>query len=720
MSRVQAFTLAGAREPVNVYGQLVTWECFAALGTRPLMGRTFAKGDYASGAPAVALLSFKLWLRDFAGDRGIVNRRVLIDGANYMIIGVMPPEFQFPHPAFLMWAPWQVSAADSANRRAHSHRVVARLRPSFTRQMAAAELDTIATGLGREFPDTNVGWKAAVAPLNEDLLGRLRPALWTMLGAVGFVLLIACVNVSNLLMARGVARTREIAIRSALGGSRRRIAGQLLCESMLLALAGGIGGLGFAHLCLKILVALAQVRATPIFPRLDQANLDGGVLATATLLTMTAGIIFGLAPALEFSRTDIETALREGGRSQSGSLRGRRWLSGLIVLEAAMSVILLVGAGLMLRSFTLMIGVDPGFRPEHVVAAELPSAWQPNARNLREITAAKQLYFHGLTERIGRLPGISSAAFITGLPMGTVASATLIRLEGRTPVNGEDLRVGYSSVSAQYFRTMGIPLIRGRWFDDSDTGERPLGAIVNETMARHLWPNEEAVGKRFTFNPNGTGPWVTVVGVTGDVRNGGLRSENESQLYMKFEQQLLSPQNAAIVVRTNLDTAAVANTLRVAIHGVDAQQPISQIVAMSQVVSDSVATPRLYTALLAIFGGLALVLAAAGIFSVLSWTVNQRAHEIAIRVALGASSRNVIGTVMSRAMAEASVGAIAGLGGAWGLSGILKAQLFHVAPTDPLTFVGAPLLLVAVAALAAWLPARRAARMDPGRALSIE
>jgi len=350
----------------------------------------------------------------------------------------------------------------------------------------------------------------------------------------------------------------------------------------------------------------------------------------------------------------------------------------------------------------------------------MPSPWQPNAGNARDRVSAKQRYFRELLERIGALPGIGSVGFITGLPMGTVQTMTLIRLEGRTPVAGEDLRVGYSSVSAGYFRTMGIRLARGRWFDPSDSADRPMAAIINETMARHLWPNEDAVGKRFTFNPNGTPPWATVVGVAGDVRNIGLRSEAESQLYMNFEQQLLSPQNAAIVVRTNLDAGAVANMLRTAIHAVEAQQPVSNVAAMSQVVTDSVAQPRLYTALLAIVGGLALVLAAAGIFSVLSWTVNQRRHEIAIRVALGATSGKVIGAIMGRAVVEATVGAVAGLGGAWALSGILKAQLYHVAPTDAVTFVGAPLVLVGVAAVAAWLPARRASRMDPAGALGSE
>jgi len=720
MARAQAFTLSGAREPVNVYGQQVTRECFAVLGARPLMGRVFADSDYVSGAPAVALFSFRLWQRDFAGDPAILGRQLLIDGTSYTVIGVMPPEFQFPHPAFLMWAPWAVSAAESANRRAHAYRVVARLRPKVTRQMAAAELDGIAASLAREFPNTNAGWRAAAEPLNEQLLGKLRPALWTMLGAVAFVMLIACVNVSSLLMARGVGRTREIAIRAALGGSRQRIAAQLLCESVMLAFAGCISGLVFAQLCLKTLLALAQARATPLFPRLDQASLDGGVLGMAMLLTITAGILFGLAPALELSRADIEKALRESGRSQAGSLRGRRWLTGLIVLEAAMSVILLVGAGLMLRSFTRIMETRPGFEPEHVMAAEIPSAWQPNSGNAADRVVAKQRYFRELLDRVGRVPGISSAGFITGLPMGTVASATLIRLEGRIPAAGEDLRVGYSSVSAEYFRTMGIRLVHGRWFDRSDIAGGLMAAIVNETMARHLWRNEEAVGKRFTFNPNGTGPWTTVVGVVGDVRNGGLRSESESQLYMNFEQSLLSPQNAAIVVRTSLDPAAAANALRTTIHEVDAGQPVSAVVPMSQVVTDSVAQPRLYTALLSIFGGLALVLAAAGIFSVLSWTVNQRRHDIAIRVALGATSANVIGEIMGRAVGEALVGAVAGLAGAWALSGILRAQLYQTAATDPVTFAGAAAVLLAVAGLAAWLPAVRASRTDPARALSSE
>src|SRR5215831_11542235 len=368
-SRVQAFTLHGVREPVNVYGQLVTSECFGVLGARPLIGRVFAETDFAADARPVALLSFKLWRRDFASDPQVIGRKVLIDGVDYSVIGVMPAEFQYPHPAFLMWAPWRMTAAELANRRAHAYRLIARLRPGVTQAAAASELTSLSTALERESPDTNAGWRATLEPVAEPLIGRLRPALFTMLGAVGFVLLIACLNVANLLMARGLARARELAIRTALGARRGRLATQLLVEGLLIAGSGGIVGVLFAHGFLRLLIALLPLRSVAAFPRIDQASLNGPVLAAAVLMTIASGVLFGLVPAMELGRLDIDAALCEGGRTQTGGRRHRRFLSALIVMESALSVVLLVGAGLMLRSFARIAEVNPGFHAEHVLAA---------------------------------------------------------------------------------------------------------------------------------------------------------------------------------------------------------------------------------------------------------------------------------------------------------------------------------------------------------------
>jgi predicted permease len=715
-SRVQAFTLTGLREPVNVYGRQVTRECFPILGATPILGRVFSDDDFVSGAPPVAVLSFKLWQRDFAGDPGIAGRQLLIDGASYSVIGVMAREFQFPHPAFLIWTPWRLSPAEIANHRAHSYGLIARLRAGIAQQAAAAELQSISSALEREFPDTNTAWRATAEPINDQLLGKLRPAMLAMLGAVGFVLLIACVNVSNLLMARGLARTREMAIRSALGAPRMRLVAQLLSESLLIAALGGVLGMLFAWACLRALLA----GATPIFPRMDQASLDGGVLLVALVMTVGAGVVFGLLPALELSRPDIDAALKESGRASTGSARHRRYLSALIVLESALSVVLLVGAGLMLRSFAAIVDVRPGFQAEHVLTAEIPSPWRPNAGNDRREAAQKTRYFHEIVQRLAALPGVSAAGLITGLPMGTVAVQTLIRLEGRATGPGEDLRVGYSSVSPDYFRTMGIQLLKGRPFSEADTEGQSMVAVINEAMARHFWPNEDAIGNRLTFNPRGPeGPWVTIVGITANVRNAGLTKEPDSQLYMSYRQSLLSPQSAAVVVRTALDPSALSNAVRAAIHQADSSQPV-EVKTMTRIVANSVAQPRLYTVLLGIFGALALALAAAGIFSVVSWSVNRRTHEIGIRMALGATSRDVIGSIMGRALVEALLGAAAGLAAASALTSILKSQLYHVTATDPVTFLAAPAPLLVVAAIAAYIPARRASRVDPASALSSQ
>lgn len=716
-ARFQSFTLIGSREPESLYGQLVSAECFKTLGAHPLLGRVFTAADFEPAAPPVAILSFKLWQHSFAGDPALIGRHVFLDGVDTAVIGVMRPEFQFPHPAFQLWAPARIQA-ELAGRPIRSYQLVGRLKPGVRPDAAQAELQSLSAAFAREFPRSNSGWRATAAPINDRLLGNLRPALWTMLGAVGFVLLIACFNVSNLLMARGLGRSRELAIRAALGASSIRLFAQLFLESLVIAVSGGLLGLLVAQVFLRLALRLLPVRAVPIFPRMEEAALDGRVLAVALAITVLSAILLGLAPALRFARPAVEPALREEGGRVS-TRRRKRLLRGLIALEAALSVILLAGAGLMLRSFLNRIDVLPGFQPDHVLTAAIPSPWKPGAANNPVEMTRKVRYLHEVLDRAQRLPGIHAAALTTNLPFASVQVQTIIRLEGRpAPRPGEEFRVGYSAVSAAYFRALGIPLRRGRGFSETDTEGRPLVAIVNEAMARRFWPGEDAIGKRLTFNPAaGAGPWMTVVGIAGNVRRFSLTEEPDAQIYASYAQSLLSPQTSALVLKTSLDPLALAAALAGAIHQFNSEQPVSEVKTMPQIVWDSVAQTRIYTALLAIFAALAVALAAAGIFSAIAWQINQSTHELGIRVALGAAPRHLLAATMTRSLVETLAGAAAGVCGAAALTGILKSQLYQVTALDPAVFILAPLLLVVVSLAAAFLSARRTLAMDPMSAL---
>jgi putative ABC transport system permease protein len=718
-SRLQTFTLMGPHEPENLYGQLVSSECFAALAAVPLMGRNFADADFQSGAPLVVMLSHRLWQSSFEGDPRVVGRRILMNGSEYSVIGVMRAEFQFPHPVFRLWTPLRFTPEDLANRTLHTYTLIARMKPGVAISAAQAELQGLSQSLANEFAASNAGWQAVTQPVNEQLLGNLRPVLFALLGAVGFVLLIACMNVSNLMMARGIERSREMAVRAALGAGRLRLLRQLLTESLLIAVAGGGLGILFAKGWLRTLLAMLPARSIPILPGADQAGLNGPVLAVSLLATMATGIVFGLLPAWRISRPNLEEALKEGSRANTGGIGRRRILAGLIAVETALSVILLAGAGLLIRSFANLLEVQLGFRPEHVLTLQIPSEWASlTQRNDPAETNRKMLYFRDIVQHVQAIPGVNAAALVTVLPLGAVQINTRIFIEGRpAPGPGEDLHVAYRAISPDYFRAMGIPLLRGRAFTDDDSAGRPAVAIVSQAMARHFWPNEEVVGKRITLNNATTGPWITIAGVVGSVRHAGLTAEPDSELYTSYQQTLLAPQVASVVLRTSLDPLVLAQPVRATIHQINANQPIADLKSMSQVVSDTVARPRLYTVLLAVFAGLALVLAAAGIFSVISWTVTQTTHEIGIRMALGASPGNVLRTVMRRAMLAALAGAALGLAGAAALTNVLKSQLYGISATDPLTFTLAPLVLAAVALLAAYIPARRATRIDPMSAL---
>jgi len=718
-NRVQTFTLTGPHEPRNIWGGLVSRHLFEALGAKPLAGRTFASGDFQSGAAPVAIFSHKLWQTALDGDPQAVGRRVLMNGAQYTVIGIMRPEFQLRHPVFQVWTPWQLSAAELSDHSGHGFNLIARLRPGVSLAAAQAELDAFGRSLAAEHPAEYTGWRATAGRFDAGSVENVRTALEIFLGAVLFVLLIACLNVANLLMARGIERGREIVIRMALGASRLRIVAQLLMESLAIAVLGGLAGLLLARVLLAILLAALPSGTFAILPRIEETRLDGRALAAAAVLTLLCGFLFGLAPALKLSARRWEHTLKESGRAQSGGRGSRHLLSGLIVVETALAVILLAGAGLLLRSFSNVLRLDPGFHAEHVLTVQVPSSWVPVERDEKAETERKQRRFHEMLERVSQVPGIDRAALTTVLPLGHVDVMTVIYLEGRPPSKDEDNHVHYRAASPEYFRVMGIPLLAGRAFNESDQPGAPEVAIVSQAMASRFWPGQDPIGKHFSYSDGGKGPWTMVVGVAGNAYFDD-RHEPEAELYSCFRQRLMAAQVTTLVLRTRLDPTRLAAPVRAAIRRFDPGQPIAEVMSMPQVLSDSTARQRLYAVLLSVFAALALLLAAAGSFSVVSWTTSRRTHEIGIRMALGAEPGRVVLSVMRRTLMEMVAGVIAGLAGAAALTGILKSQLFSVAATDPATFAAAALALALVALFAALLPARRAARLDPSMALREE
>lgn len=707
-ARMQTFTLLGPREPENFYGQLVSAECFAVLGATPRMGRVFADADFESGAPPVAVIGYSLWQTSFDSDPAILGRRVLLNGVEHTVIGVMPVDFEFPHPVMRVWAPWRFTPADLSNRNLQ-YTLFARLRGGVTREAAQVELHGLSQSLAAEFPATNKDRRAVMEPVNEHFVGGYRTVLYTLLGAVGFVLLIACMNVSNLLMARGIDRSREMTIRSALGAPRLRLIRQLLTESVLLAGLGGVLGLLFARWWLALLNSLLPVRTFSVLPGAERASLDLRVLGIALLMTVAAGAIAGIVPAVRASGS---------ARVDRGSPARSRFLIGLIVVESALSIVLLAGAGLLIRSFNQLLHVDPGFRPEQVLTVQIPSEWTSNsAPTDPAVTARRKQYFKEIVTRVQAIPGVTAAAITTVLPLGSVQINTRIFLQGRPD---ETLRLAYRAVTPDYFRAMGIPVVRGRAFTDEDHEGGPRVVIVSQAFAQRYWPDQDPLGKQLTLGDARTGPWSTVAGVVGSVRYDGLTRQAGPELYTSYQQTLLAAQFSSIVLRTARDPAGMAPAVRETVRQLNRNQPVTEVKPLTKVVSDASALARLYTILLSIFAGIAMLLASAGISSVISWTVSRSTREIGIRMALGADARDVMLSAVRRAILAVIAGVVVGLAGAAALLRLLKTQLFEVTATDPGTYAAVSILLIVAACIAAYIPARRAARVDPMMALRSE
>ena len=702
-------TLTGPEGPENVYGGQVSSDCFTMLGSAPALGRVFRSEEFRPGAPDVAVLSDRLWKRRYGRDPAAIGKPLMMNGKAHTIVGVMMQDFFFDQ-RFEFWTPWQFTAEDASRREARTSTVV-RLKPGATPQQAQAEVAAVFRNAAPE--DARKGWGTRLTPLAQQLTERSRPALLVALGAVALVLLIACLNVANLLLFRASDRGREIAVRAALGAGRVRMIRQLLTESMLLAALCGAAGLILGAWGARSLVALFPERIP--LPRLEQTRLDTGVLLFTVTLSLLTGLIFGLLPAVRAASPNLYEGLKEGARGTSAGARSRLLRSLLVVVETALSLVLLMGAGLMLRSFDRLMRTDPGFDPERVLTMRVPL---PAA-----ITAKPQqrAYYARMLDRIQAIPGLNSAGLIAPLPLADVDANGTFAVEGHPPPPGETQLVKLRLASPGYFRAMGIGLRRGRVFSETDTAEAPGVAVINESLARKYFPNQDAVGKRVTMDSQGKGPFLTVIGVVNDVRYMLLGGNLEPEMYRDYRQFFFAPFAITLTLRAQGDDPArLAVAAQKEVRAASPDQPISDLKTMRKVISDNVSQPRFYTLLLGIFAGIALLLAATGLYGVLSYSVSQRSQEIGIRMALGASRKTIFGLVLRDALLLVGTGLLLGLAGSLALTRLIAAQLYQTTPTDPATFAGISALMLLVAAAAAYVPARRAVAVDPIVALRCE
>src|SRR2546423_211991 len=710
-------------EPERVRGTEVMADIFPMLGAKPALGRVFTREEDVAGAPPVIVISDGLWRRRFGADRNIVGREIKIglSGRSVTILGVMQPGFKFPAEAteaIDYYIPFvsEVMRSDSEsmnNRDAVFISTVGKIKKGVTISEAAAEIQTIASRLQAQYPETNARRRARVISLHEDLVGNFRTALFVLLGAVGFVLLIACANVANLLLARAASRSKEIAIRTAMGATRGRVMRQLLTESLLLSLMGGALGLLLAMWSVDLLVKLSPANV----PLLSETSLDARVLLFTLIVSTVTGIIFGLAPALQTSKLDLAESLKEGGRSGSEGARRNRIRSFLVVSEIALSLVLLIGAGLLMKSFYRLLKTDPGYSPERVLALTI-------ALNQKKFTAAasRAAFFTEAVSRIRALPGVESASVTRLLPLGESDIINSFNIVGRAPFTPSEYHTARSyTIGSDYFRVLSIPLRRGRVLTDTDTKSSPPVIIINEAFARRFFPDQDAVGQRLTLDDDSGHPLPPreIVGIVGDVRFEKLNDDVLPEYYIPYTQAPASVMQ--IVARSSApDAAALAPSVRAAIKSVDSNMLILETRAMDELVGRSVAPQRFNMLLLGLFALVALALASVGIYGVMAYSVAQRTHEIGIRMALGAQTSDVLRMILSQGMTMALVGVGLGLVAAIAATRIMRSLLYGISPTDTMTFAGVSLLLVGVALAACLIPARRAMRVDPMVALRYE
>jgi putative ABC transport system permease protein len=717
------YTITGSGHPETIRMVAATVGLLSVLHAQPPLGRGFLDGEYEPGHEHEVLLSYGLWRSYFAGNPDVVGKNIQLNAQTFTVVGVMGPEFDFPisgdpDARAQMWKPLAWTDQERAVRDNHNYGVIARLRAGVTLRQAQAELDAISNRLAQDYPNDNKGWGAIAIPLRDDLVSDVRPALLILLGAVALVLLIACANVANLMLVRALSRRKEVAVRTALGATRRRLLQQALSETLLLAVAGGTLGLVFAHYGVILIVKFLAQR----LPRSNEIALDGWVLAFTLGVSLLTGFAAGLLPALRMSKADLNDALKQGlGRTAVDS-GGSRTRNVLVVSEVALSLMLLIGAGLLIRSLWALHHVNPGFDPSRVVTMAVSVPPGKFAEPQQQIS-----YFGRVLERVRTLPGVQSAGLIDSLPLSGDGSHQPISVEGRPPAPMADLpEVDVRLITPGYMSAMHIPLLSGRDVADSDVAGRPGAVLISESMAKSFWPNEDAVGKHLTLYFFPDVPRV-VVGVVADVK---MTAMNETQpaptLYFPLAQ--LSPVRGApwrsipmsLAVRTDAAPLSVLPAITGAIRETDGDVPLLNIRTMDDSVSASLSPERFTMLLLGAFAGLALLLAVVGIYSVMSYSVSRRTNEIGIRVALGASRSDVLLLVVRQALLLALIGSAIGIAGALSLSRLMASQLYGVQPTDPITFVTVAALLMLVSLAASYLPARRAIRVEPMAALRYE
>ena len=710
----RSFNLTGLSEPERLDGRRVSANLFDLLGVRAVLGRTFVPDDDRPGAHVV-LLSYSLWQRRFGSDPSVIGRALTLNGESYTVIGIMPRFVQLPGFANRndqLWVPIAFPPEEAAQRGNHFLEVIARMKPDIALKQAQAEMETIAARLAQQYPAYNTRIGALVVPLHEQVVGDIKPALLILLGAVGFVLLIACANVANLLLARAAVRQKEIALRLALGASRSRLTRQFLTESVLLAMFGA--GLG-------LLLAVGGIRILKTFipatlAQVQTINIDARVLIFTALVAVVTGIGFGLAPALQASHLNLNDTLKEGGRDAGGGSKGNRLRGLLVIGEVAVSFVLLIGAGLLINSFFHLRNLEPGFRADHLLTmkVDLSEVKYPDRER-------RAVFFDEVIRRVRTLPGVQSAAVAGNLPLTYNGDSMNISVEG-VPDPPPDQRsdVIFRAIGPGYVGTMGIPIIRGRDFTDQDKADSKDVVVISEKTAQHFWPGQDPIGRRVKPGSSTSNtPWREVIGIVKDVRQNDFIAAPKMQMYFTYRQlKDLAPN--ALVVRTSIEPLSLAASVRDAIWSVDKDQTVADIDTMEHIVAEAVARQRFSMLLLGLFATLALLLASVGIYGVMSYSVAQRTHEIGIRIALGARRGDVLQMTIKQGLKLVGAGMILGLAAAFLLTRLLESLLFGISATDPITFLSISLVLLAVAILASYVPALRATKVDPIIALRAQ
>ncbi len=720
----ETFNLTDVDEAERVIGRLVTSNFFEVFGVSPARGRFFLPTDDGADSARVAVISDGLWRRRFGGDDQVVGKTIKLNGEAYTVVGVAPPQFQFPRRVEI-WAPARLLQLQVRGERGSNFLLmIGRLKASVTREQAQAQMNQIAAAMARQYPANHDKLSILISPMLEEQVGGIRTGLWVLLGAVALVLLIACANVASLLLARASARRREFAIRVALGAGRFHILRQLLTESMLLALLGGAAGILLAFWGVRLLVAAAPAN----LPRVSEARIDMWALGFTLLISLLTGFVFGLAPAWRLPRTGLpknglNEALKEGARGAGLSL-SQAWLRrALVIAEIALSLVLLVGAGLLIGSIRRLAQVNPGFETKNLLTADINYQRRPvttyrQGENPREQRLRERSDFlRAVEQKVTALPGIQSVGIINDLPVtGDSAQAGNFKIEGRPDVNWANAPVAeWKSVTLNYFNAIGVPLLKGRSFSELDTLQSPAVVLINETLARRFFPGEDPIGKRLIAlnSPR------EIIGVAGDARQGALNLPPSPEIYFP-NMQFAIGQQVSLVARTNIDPASLIGAVRRAAQSVNPDAPVIRVRTMQDVMANSIAQERFNTILMTLFAFVAMLLAAVGLYGVMAYSVAQRAQEIGIRIALGASRADVLRLVVGQGLRLVALGLALGLMAAMAATQLMKKLLFEVSATDPATFIGVAALLVLVALLACWIPARRAAKVDPITALRFE